>query len=82
MLIDFPSFQNREEIYFLIVEATYSLAMNSINSKIEERLEATIDAYNQFKYNYNNSKYLNSLEETYKKTKEKLDNIKKIKNEI
>ena len=39
VLINYPSFNNREEVHFLIVKSTYLLAINSINNKVEERLK-------------------------------------------
>ena len=75
LLIDFPSYNEREEVYFLIVKSSYLLAINSISSKIEERLNSTINSFIQFKDNYPNSKYLKDLESTYIKTQEKLTQL-------
>ena len=82
VLIDFPSFNNREEVHFLIVKSTYLLAINSVSTKIKERLEATLEAYYHFQDNYPNSTYLKELESTYNKTKITLTELKKIKDEI
>ena len=82
VLIDFPSFDNREEVHFLLINATYDLAVNSISSKVEERLNQSLDAYYHFKDNYPDSRYLTQLEITYNKAKEKLTNLKNKKNEI
>ena len=82
MLIDFPSSNNREEIQYLIVKSSYLLAINSISKKIEERLNNTLDAYEQFKDNYSKSEYLKELDEINEKTISKLNNIKINKNEI
>lgn len=57
VLIDFPSSNNREEIHFLILKSTYNLALNSISSKVEERLNNTIDAFMVFSDNYPKSQY-------------------------
>ena len=82
VLIDFPSFNNREEAHFLIVKSTYSLAINSISTKVEERLIATLDAYSHFLDNYPNSHYLNDLKLTYDKTQKLLKEQKTNKDEI
>ncbi|MAW21725.1 MAG: outer membrane protein assembly factor BamD [Flavobacteriales bacterium] len=82
VLIDFPSFNNREEVHYLIVRSSYLLAKNSISTKIEERLKETLDVYSQFKDNYPKSQYLKELESTYNNTQEALIQLKKEKNEI
>ena len=82
VLIDFPSFNNREEIHFLIVKSTYLLAINSISIKVKERLKATLEAYAHFKDNYPESSFLKELDATYKKTQITLNELKKTKDEI
>jgi outer membrane protein assembly factor BamD len=82
VLIDFPSFNNREEVHFLIVKATYLLAINSISIKVKERLQATLEAYAHFQDNYPKSTYLKELEITYNKTQITLNELKENKDEI
>jgi outer membrane protein assembly factor BamD len=82
VLIDFPSYDNREEVHFLIVKSSYLLAINSISTKVEQRLKATLDAYNQFKSNYPSSDYIKDLENTYTKTNQTLTELKENKDEI
>lgn len=82
ILIDFPSFDSREEVHFLIVRSTYLLANNSISSKVLDRLQSTIDAYIHFKDNYPKSDYLKELDSIYNKTKIMLNNLKDNKDEI
>ena len=82
VLIDFPSFNNREEVHFLIVKSSYLLAINSISSKVTERLLATLEAYAHFKDNYPESTYLTELENTYNKTQIMLNKLKNNTNEI
>jgi outer membrane protein assembly factor BamD len=76
VLIDYPSFNNREEVHYLIIKSSYLLAINSISTKVQERLKETIESYLHFKDNYPNSKYLIDLESTYKQTITMLDQIK------
>ena len=82
VLIDFPSYMNREEVHCLIVKSTYLLAINSISTKVEERLKATLDAYAQFEDNYPESDLLKDLESTYNKTQITLTELKDNKDEI
>ena len=82
VLIDFPSYMNREEVHCLIVKSTYLLAINSISTKVEERLKATLDAYAQFEDNYPESDLLKDLESTYNKTQNTLTELKENKDEI
>ncbi len=65
VLIDFPSYDNREETYYLIVKSTYELAINSIEKKINERLQETISSFEQFVDNYPESRYLNELQDVH-----------------
>jgi outer membrane protein assembly factor BamD len=76
VLIHYPSFNNREEVHFLIVKSTYLLAINSISAKVEDRLKATLEAYSHFKDNYPESNYLKGLEATYNKTQTTLTELK------
>ena len=82
VLIDYPSFERREEAHFLIVKSTYLLAINSVSSKVAERLQETLDAYIHFKDNYPKSNYLQELEITNNKTLKILTKLKENKNEI
>lgn len=82
VLINFPSFENREEVHFLLVKSSYLLAINSIKEKVEERLKATLESYNHFKDNYPSSPFLEELEKTYEKTQITLLELKRNKNEI
>ena len=82
VLIDFPSYTNREEVYFLIVKSSYLLAINSISTKVNSRLKTTLDAYAQFKDNFPNSDLLKDLQNTYNKTNQTLIEQKEKKDEI
>jgi outer membrane protein assembly factor BamD len=50
LIVDFPDTKYKEEAYFYILKANYSLAVNSIEAKKKERLDNTLDAY----YDYEN----------------------------
>lgn len=68
VLLDFPGNNYEEEIYFLIVESSFELAKNSISSKKQERLENTIDAYNEFTERYPKSRFLKQVKNTEQRT--------------
>ena len=69
VLIDFPGNRYREETHFLILKSSYNLAINSISSKIKERLHKSLDAFLVFQDNYPNSNYMKEA----KKIKELID---------
>lgn len=75
LLIDYPGSIHREETHFLILKSSYELAVNSISSKIEERLQNTIDAYLVFNDNYPNSKYIKQAKKIEEQTQKTLINL-------
>jgi outer membrane protein assembly factor BamD len=76
MLRDFPGSPHREEIQFLIIKSSYLLAENSVESKREERLNATIENYHSFVDKYKDSKFMEDAEEYYSKALRELEKIK------
>jgi len=82
VLIDYPDVENREEIYFLILESSYFLAVNSILSKKAKRLNMTIEYYNQFMDNYTESKYSDQVKKIYDITKITIEQLKSNQDEI
>ena len=82
VLIDYPDVENREEIYFLILESSYFLAVNSILSKKAKRLNMTIEYYNQFMDNYAESKYSDQVKKIYDITKTTIEQLKSNQDEI
>ena len=75
MLIDYPGTIHREEAHFLILKSSYELAINSISSKFEERLQNTIDAYLVFKDNYPSSQHIKQATKINEQTIQKLNNL-------
>ncbi len=72
-LSDYPMSDNREEIYFLLVENSYFLTKNSIESKKKERIDETIKRYRNFVLEFPDSKYkkrLNTISDEMQKLKE------------
>ncbi len=73
---DFPESPHREEIAYLIVKSSYLLAVNSIDSKKEERLNATIENYHKFVDSFPESKRIQDAEVYYSNAIRELDKIK------
>ena len=75
-LKEYPATQYREDIMFMIVEANYLLAINSISSKKRERLEETIESYHKFVDNFENSSRIRQAEQYYEGALRELDGYK------
>ncbi|MEM9679539.1 MAG: outer membrane protein assembly factor BamD [Bacteroidota bacterium] len=57
-LLEFPGTTLRKDAMYSRFEAAYNLALNSIESKKDERIESAISYYNAFKKSYPQSEYL------------------------
>jgi len=77
VLIDYPGNKYREEIHFLILKSSYELAIKSISTKVEERLNNTLDAFLVFNDNYPESKYIKQAEKINQQTTESINKLKK-----
>ncbi|SMO41003.1 Beta-barrel assembly machine subunit BamD [Saccharicrinis carchari] len=64
-LKEFPDTKYREELSFLILEAKYIQAVNSVISKKEERMRDAIDEYFSFINEFPESQYLNRAVKIY-----------------
>ena len=64
-LKDYPTTENAEEINFMILKSKYMLAINSVPSKKEDRLEDAIDNYYSFVDSYSSSKHIKECEQMY-----------------
>jgi outer membrane protein assembly factor BamD len=76
MLKDFPDTEYKEEVAFLIVKSHYYLAINSIESKKEQRIKDTIASYIKFADEFPKSDYLREAENLYEnilKEKQKIN---------
>ena len=62
---DFPDTEHLEQLNFLIIKSYYLLALNSIDSKKQERFKASVDAYIKFVDNFPKGKYLDDAEIIY-----------------
>lgn len=75
---DFPDTEYKEEISFLIVKSNYYLAINSVESKKEQRIRDTIASYIKFADEFPKSDYMKEAENLYEnilKEKESLSII-------
>jgi len=65
-LSEFPESKYREDIMFMLLESSYKLAFNSIESKKKERFQSTIDEYYSFKAEFPNSGHQREAERYYR----------------
>jgi outer membrane protein assembly factor BamD len=71
---DYPSSNYNEEMYLMMIDSYYLLALNSIPSKKGERLDGAMENYVKFVDLYPKSSYLSRAESIYtscKRIKEK-----------
>jgi outer membrane protein assembly factor BamD len=73
-LKEYPSSNYNEEMYFMMINSYYTLALNSIQSKKEERLNGAIENYVKFLDLYPKSSYLSRAESIYTNSKRIKDN--------
>lgn len=62
MLRDFPGTSHAEELSFIALSSHYLYALNSIENKKQERIEATIEYYNKFHNRFPESEYRREAE--------------------
>ncbi len=75
-LKDYPATKYREEILNNMVINYYRYAENSVKSKQRERYELALEKYNTLCYVFPDSEYIEKLEPTVKKIREKLEQYK------
>lgn len=62
---DFPDTEHHEEIQYLIVESSYELAVNSVESKKYERYESTVDEHYSYVDQYPNGIFAKKSEKIF-----------------
>jgi len=72
---EYPSSNYNEEMYYMIINSYYTLALNSIYSKKEERLNGAIENYVKFLDLYPKSSYISRSESIYNTSKRLKDNL-------
>lgn len=75
-LKDFPESNTLEEVRFLILKSSFTLAKNSIFEKQEDRYTETLDHYNTFIKKHPKSKWLKEARDIEKESKSELKKIK------
>ncbi len=72
LLDDYPDTDFREEILYYTTKAYFEYAEKSIVKKKKERYEKTVEAYNNLKYMYPESKFIKELEPLNQKARNHL----------
>lgn len=78
---DFPDSQYNEELAFLKVDAEYSLAKNSLETKQKERYQETMNYYQGFVDRYPGSRYLKQAEKMFESSQKEIDRLNKLEEE-
>ncbi len=58
ILVNFPDIEESEKVSYMVVKSRYKYAQNSIPSKKAERFNNVIASFNDFKYKFAGSKFL------------------------
>ena len=74
---DFSDTKHEEELKFLTIKSYYLLAINSVESKKQERFKAAVDSYIKFIDTYPQSKYLKNAEIIYSSSLQNLEKYNK-----
>ena len=77
LIKDFPGTHYEEIARFYILKSGYLLAINSVLSKKEERIEDTIKSYIKFVDSFPASSKIKEAESIYEETLKEKENIKK-----
>ena len=64
-LNEFPDTKYREELMYLILKSSYLLAKNSVESKLKDRYQATVDEYYSFISEFPKGKFTGDAKEMY-----------------
>jgi outer membrane protein assembly factor BamD len=64
-LREFPDIQQREEIVYLIFDASYNLALHSVESKKEDRIEMAKNDYRAYVDEFPNGKWIKDVQRIY-----------------
>lgn len=71
----YPYTNLREDLYILILRSRYQLAVNSVESRINERFRETIDEYYGFKNEFPDSKYTKEVDKIFNDSKSRINKI-------
>ncbi len=79
-LKEYPDSQFREELMFMLLKSKYLLAINSIESKKQERMSSALDEYFTFVDEYPDSEHIKEAEKFYETLAEELNYNEKTTN--
>lgn len=80
ILQDYPDTRAAAQIRMQILRASYELAINSVDSKMEERLEEALDAYKIFKDRHgSNEALMKEADKIYDTSIERLGKVRSLK---
>ncbi len=74
---DFPDTKHEEELKYLTIKSYYLLAINSIESKKQERFKGAVDSYIKFVDTFPKSKYIKDAENIYSNSLQNLEKFNK-----
>jgi outer membrane protein assembly factor BamD len=75
LIKDYPDTKYREQAMYRIAQSYYQYAEKSIASKKDERYQHTIDAVNNFKANFSQSRKVSELNDIQRNAEKKLSNF-------
>lgn len=75
VLRDFPESQYKEDVLYWMLVTNYEVALKSVKSKKQERLENTINSYYKFIDTYPESRKISQAEKYYKNTIKQIGTI-------
>ena len=73
LVLDYPTIDHQSKIQFLILDANFRLASNSVSHKKEERLNNTIASYFHYKSNFPEDENMKEAQNIYDKTIKQLE---------
>jgi outer membrane protein assembly factor BamD len=78
---EFPDSQYNEELAFLRVDAEFSLAQNSLETKQKERYQEAMKYHQEFIDRFPNSKFVKQSEKMYETSQQEIDRLTKLEEE-
>ena len=75
VLVDYPDTKYKDDVLLYMVKSNYNLAVNSIDSKKEERFKETIKSYHTFADAFQGSSKLKEAESMYNTAVKELEKI-------
>lgn len=73
----YPESKNKEDAMYYIIKSGYELAINSQESKVEERLLQVVADFERFSALFTTKKYISSVQDIYTRTKAMLAKMNK-----